>query len=78
VLHGKLEARPFFFLYFKGTPSQEEPKTIFRGLGKINGLYLAIVTPRLFSTVRYTLRDTYNDFPQSDYPWKSIFLNMVA
>jgi hypothetical protein len=25
---GKLEARPFFFLNFKGTPSQEEQKTI--------------------------------------------------
>jgi hypothetical protein len=31
----KLEARPFFFLNFKETPSQEEHKTIFRGL-KIN------------------------------------------
>jgi hypothetical protein len=29
---GKLEARPFFFLNFKGTPSQEEQKTIFSGL----------------------------------------------
>ncbi len=32
---GKLEARPFFFSNFKGTPSQEEHKTIFSGL-KIN------------------------------------------
>jgi hypothetical protein len=29
---GKLEACPFFFLNFKGTPSQEEHKTIFSGL----------------------------------------------
>ncbi len=29
---GKLEAGPFFFLNFKGTPSQEEQKTIFSGL----------------------------------------------
>jgi hypothetical protein len=29
---GKLEARPFFFFLFKGTPSQEEQKTNFRGL----------------------------------------------
>jgi hypothetical protein len=29
---GKLEARSFFFLNFKGTPSQEEHKTIFSGL----------------------------------------------
>jgi hypothetical protein len=29
---GKLEARLFFFLNFKGTPSQEEHKTIFSGL----------------------------------------------
>jgi hypothetical protein len=28
----KLEARPFFFLNFKGTPSQEGHKTIFSGL----------------------------------------------
>jgi hypothetical protein len=28
---GKLEARPIFFLNFKGTPSQEENKTIFSG-----------------------------------------------
>jgi hypothetical protein len=29
---GKLEARLFFFLNFKGTPSQEEQKPIFSGL----------------------------------------------
>jgi hypothetical protein len=29
---GKLEARPFFFMNFKWTPSQEEQKTIFSGL----------------------------------------------
>jgi hypothetical protein len=29
---GKLEARPFFFLNFKGTPSQEEHRTILSGL----------------------------------------------
>jgi hypothetical protein len=29
---GELEARPFFFLNFKGTPSQEEHITIFSGL----------------------------------------------
>ncbi len=29
---GKLEARLFFFLNFKGTPSQEEHKTIFSSL----------------------------------------------
>jgi hypothetical protein len=28
----KLEARPFFFLNFKGIPSQEEHKTVFSGL----------------------------------------------
>ncbi len=28
----KLEARQFFFLNFKGTPSQEERKIIFNGL----------------------------------------------
>jgi hypothetical protein len=29
---GKLEARQFFFMNFKGTPSEEEQKTIFSGL----------------------------------------------
>jgi hypothetical protein len=29
---GKLEACPFFFFNFKGTPSQEEQKNIFSGL----------------------------------------------
>ncbi len=32
ICAGKLEAHPFFFLNFKGTPSQEEQKTIFSGL----------------------------------------------
>ncbi len=32
ICAGKLEARLFFFLNFKGTPSQEEHKTIFSGL----------------------------------------------
>jgi hypothetical protein len=36
----KLEARPFFFLNFKGTLSQEKHKTIFRGL-KINKMALS-------------------------------------
>jgi hypothetical protein len=33
---GKLEARQFCFLKFKGTPSQEQHKTIFSGLGELN------------------------------------------
>jgi hypothetical protein len=32
ICAGSLEARPIFFLKFKGTPSQEEHKTIFSGL----------------------------------------------
>ncbi len=31
ICAGKLEARPFFLFNFKGTPSQEEQKTIFSG-----------------------------------------------
>jgi hypothetical protein len=34
---GKLVARPFLLLNFKGTPSQEELKTIFSSL-KINAM----------------------------------------
>jgi hypothetical protein len=37
---GKLEARPFFFSNFKGTPSQEEHKTNFSGL-KISKMALS-------------------------------------
>jgi hypothetical protein len=36
VLVNYVEARPFFFLNFKGTLSQEEHKTIFSGLSEIN------------------------------------------
>ncbi len=36
----KLEAQPFFVFNFKGTPSQEEHKTIFSGL-KINKMTLS-------------------------------------
>jgi hypothetical protein len=36
----KLEAWPVFFLGFKGTPSQEEQKTIFSSL-KINKMALS-------------------------------------
>jgi hypothetical protein len=37
---GKLEALPFLFLNFKGTPSPEENKTIFSSL-KINAMALS-------------------------------------
>jgi hypothetical protein len=63
---GKLEARPFFFSNFKGTPSQKEHKTIFSSL-KISKMALSgqsDVTV-LFSAVCYTLCNTYIDFPQS-------------
>jgi hypothetical protein len=46
---GKLEARPFFFLNFKGTPSQEEHKTIYSGLTFVRWLCLIKVTFRQFS-----------------------------
>ncbi len=39
ICAAKLEARPFLILNFKGTPSQEEHKTIFSGL-KINKMAL--------------------------------------
>ncbi len=76
---GKLEARPFFFLNFKGTSSQKEPKTIFSGL-KISkmALFGQSDATALFSAVRYTLCDTYIDFPQSVNSGKSIFWNLAA
>jgi hypothetical protein len=69
-----MEACPFFFSNFKGTPSQEEHKTIFSGL-KINQMALSVQSDAtaLFSEVRYTLCDTYIDFPQSVNSGKTIF-----
>ncbi len=63
---GKLEARPFFFSNFKGTTSQEEHKTIFSVL-KNNKMAFSGQSDAmaLFSAFRYTLYDTYIDFPQS-------------
>jgi hypothetical protein len=66
--------RPFFFSNFKGTPSQKELKTIFSGL-KISKMALSGKSDAtvLFSAIRYTLFDTYIDFPQSVNSGKSIF-----
>ncbi len=70
----KLEAHPFFFLNFTETPSQKEHITIFSGL-KISkmALFGQSDARALFSAVRYTLCDTYIDFPQSVNSGKSIF-----
>ncbi len=71
---GKLEIRPFFFLNFKGTPSQEEHKTIFSSLKTIMmALSGQSDATALFQAIRYTLCDTYIDFPQSVNSRKSIF-----
>jgi hypothetical protein len=71
---GNLEVRPFFFSKFKGTPSQKEHKTIFSGL-KISQIALSGQSDAtaLFSAIRYTLCETYIDFPQSVNSRKSIF-----
>jgi hypothetical protein len=63
----------FFLSNFKGTPSQEEHKTIFSGL-KIKKMALSGSSYALafFSTVHFTLCDTYIDFPQSVNSGKSI------
>jgi hypothetical protein len=57
---GKQEARLFFFSCFKGTPSQKEHKTIF-SIFKISKMALSGQSDAtaLFSTIRYTLYDTY-------------------
>jgi hypothetical protein len=53
-----LEARPFFFLYFKGTPSQEEQKTIFSGLMICKmALSNQIDFPAFFSLRKMTYRN---------------------
>ncbi len=47
---GEMEDRPFFFLNFKGTPSQEEHITVFfSGLKIIEMACLIKVTSRYFS-----------------------------
>jgi hypothetical protein len=71
---GKLEARPFFFSYFTGTPSQKEHITIFSSL-KIRKMALSGQSDAvaLFSAVWFTLCDTYIDFTQSVNSRKSIF-----
>jgi hypothetical protein len=53
-----MEARPFFFLNFKGTPSQEEQKTIFGGL-KICKMALSnqIDFPAFFCLRKMTYRN---------------------
>ncbi len=75
---GKLEALPFFFFNIKGTPSQEEHKTIFSGW-KINKMALSGQSdaPGLFSAVHYSLCDIYINFPQSVNSGKSIFSNLA-
>jgi hypothetical protein len=50
----KLEARPFFFSNFKGTPSQKENKTIFSGL-KISKMALSGQSGEIFSSPLYSL-----------------------
>ncbi len=73
ICAGKLEVRLFFFSKFKGTPSQKELKTNFSGL-KISKMALSGQSDAtaLFLAVRYTLCDTYIDFPQSVNSGKSI------
>jgi hypothetical protein len=58
---GKLEARPFFFLNFKETPSKEEHKTIFSGL-KICKMALSDLSdfPAIFRLRKITYRNFIN------------------
>jgi hypothetical protein len=53
-----VEACPFFFFNFKGTPSQEEHKTIFSGLKlcKMDFSY-QIDSPAFFSLHKITYRN---------------------
>jgi hypothetical protein len=62
-----MEARPFFFLNFKGSPLQEEQKTIFSGL-KICKMALSyqIDLPAFFSLRKMTYQNFINfGIPQS-------------
>ncbi len=61
ICAAKLEARLFFFLNFKGTPSQEWQKTIFSSL-KICKMALSnqIDFPAIFSLCKMTYRNFIN------------------
>ncbi len=61
ICAGKLEAHPFFFLNFKGTPSQEVQKTIFSGLMICKmALSNQIDFPAFFSLCKMTYRSFIN------------------
>jgi hypothetical protein len=63
IIHaGKLEARPFFFLNFKGTPSQEEQKTIFSGLTICR---MALSDQSDFPAIFHLHKMTYRNFINS-------------
>jgi hypothetical protein len=64
---GKLEARPFFFLNFKGTPSQEKHKTIFSSL-MICKMALSDQSdfPAIFRLLKMTYR--ISSIPEYDNP----------
>ena len=56
-----MEARPFFFLNFKGSPLQEEQKTIFSGLMICKmALFNQIDFPAFFSLRKMTYRNFIN------------------
>jgi hypothetical protein len=58
---GQLEARTFFFFNFKGTPSQEEHKTIFSGLMICKmALFNQIDSPAFFSLHKITYQNFIN------------------
>jgi hypothetical protein len=57
ICAGQLEARPFFFFNFKGTPSKEEHKTIFSGLKICKmALFNQIDSPAFFSLTNVMFR----------------------
>jgi hypothetical protein len=63
----------------KGHPSQEEHKTIFSSLKTTRWhCLLKVNLQSSFLTVRYSLCNTYIDFPQSANSRKSIFWNLAA
>jgi hypothetical protein len=68
---GKLEARPFFFLNFKGTSSQEEHKTIFSG---ITICTMALSDQSDFPAIFRLRKMTYQNFINSGIPQYAVAL----
>jgi hypothetical protein len=71
ICAGKLEAHPFFLLNFKGTPSQEEQKTIVSGLAICK---IALSDQSDFPAIFRLRKMTYRNFINSEIRQSAVAL----